>query len=96
MSREIVLRRGRMGPQYWQGQIQAQRTSGLTQAAFCAREGLAYSTFTRWKRRLGHSSEQPHQAAFVELLAPEPTTSSTSWDLELDLGRALRLRWRRR
>ena len=28
--------------------------SGLTQKAFCEREGVALSTFQYWKRRLGH------------------------------------------
>ncbi len=39
-------------------------TSGLSEAAFCRREGIANGTFWRWKHRLGVSEGQT--AAFVE------------------------------
>ncbi|MCA1769533.1 MAG: hypothetical protein LC652_06120 [Halomonas sp.] len=39
-------------PQQWQTLIEQQATSGLNQAAFCTREGIAKSSFQLWKRRL--------------------------------------------
>jgi hypothetical protein len=37
---------------YWRAQIEAQRGSGLSQAAFCARHGLRKGTFSFWKWKL--------------------------------------------
>lgn len=38
----------------WQRLVRLYRDSSLSQRAFCAEQGLALSTFTRWCRRLGH------------------------------------------
>ncbi len=37
----------------WRGIFARQRASGLSQAVFCAREGIAPSSFALWKKRLG-------------------------------------------
>ena len=37
---------------YWEGKIAAWLTSGLTQRAFCEREGLKRPTFDYWRRRI--------------------------------------------
>jgi len=52
----------------WTRIIRDQDASGLTVAAFCARRGLAVSTFYPWKRRLASAAEFSHAAtpAFVE------------------------------
>lgn len=42
----------RRSPAQWQGLIERQAASGLSQAAFCAREGAAVSSFQYWKHRL--------------------------------------------
>jgi hypothetical protein len=39
--------------------------SGLSQQAFCHRQGLTLSTFTYWRRRL--SSASPNTDRFVEI-----------------------------
>ncbi|MBA4138217.1 MAG: hypothetical protein C0518_12950 [Opitutus sp.] len=49
--------------------VRAYRESGLNQAAFAKREGLAYSTFCHWvqKAAKGH----------LRITAPTPTTSAS-------------------
>lgn len=37
----------------WRQAVRQWRSSGLSQAEFCRREGLRYSQFAWWKRRLG-------------------------------------------
>jgi len=53
----------------WTRIVQEQAASGLTVAEFCARRGLAVSTFYPWKRRLASEAAQTPRAAtpaFVE------------------------------
>lgn len=45
--------------QYWAGQISAWQASGLTQAGYCAREGLKYATFAYWRQRLATDADKP-------------------------------------
>ena len=40
----------RRGAEAWQEIIERQRTSGRSQKAFCAAEGLVLGTFHHWKR----------------------------------------------
>jgi hypothetical protein len=40
---------------YWHEQLAAQAASGCSGRAWCEREGLSYSTFLRWRRRLGET-----------------------------------------
>jgi hypothetical protein len=41
---------------YWQAQVEAQRRSGLSQAAFCRRRGFPKGTFGFWKWKLTHEA----------------------------------------
>jgi len=73
--------------------------SGQTIEQFCAQQGLALSTFSRWRQRLRSNSRKATQgspeAVFVELSrgdAPCPVVSP--WDVELQLGNGMFLRWR--
>jgi len=53
----------------WTRIVRDQASSGLSVAAFCARHGLAVSTFYPWKRRLASEATQTPRAAtpaFVE------------------------------
>ncbi len=43
----------RRGESQWRAILSAFAGSGLSQKAFCEREGVAVSTFPYWKRRLG-------------------------------------------
>src|SRR5262245_9974878 len=63
----------------WQQRLHRFARSGLTVAAFCAREGLAPATFHAWKRRVRDAAAprfvpvrltKPAAAAPVELVLP--------------------------
>ena len=49
--------------------------SGLIQRAFCQREGLAYSSFDYWRRRIGSAavSTKARQPRKLTLVAAVPT-----------------------
>jgi hypothetical protein len=71
------------------GRFQA---SGLGRREFCRREGLALSSFQRWRDRVRRRSAR---SAFVELVpASTPARAKSDWALELSLpnGVCLRLR----
>ncbi len=75
--------------------------SGQSQRDFCKAEGVALSTFLRWRRDLGpgvagpsaatKQDSAPASSPFVELITPTP---AQSWTIELELpgGCVLRLR----
>ena len=49
--------------EYWQGQVEAQGRSGLSQAVFCRRRGLRKGTFSFWKWKFAHEARgRPRQA----------------------------------
>jgi len=70
---------------HWRRVLAAWRQSGVTQAAFCRREGISTATFYWWKRRLGGEGKgsacatrrAPHADRFVELRPAEAATAST-------------------
>ena len=100
----------RRSAQEWRTLIRAHSRGNETRKHFCARHGVALSTFERWRRRVrsempdSDSASRPLRAArdstpslFVEL-APEANpiiASSSAWDVELDLGAGMVLRLRR-
>ena len=49
--------------QRWRERIEAQRSSGLSVAEFCHREGIGKAGFYYWKRRVGAGSAE----GFLEL-----------------------------
>ncbi|WP_411913464.1 IS66 family insertion sequence element accessory protein TnpA [Wenzhouxiangella sp. AB-CW3] len=95
MSRTTRIRRS---ADQWRSLISKQADSGLTQSVFCRREGLSLSTFCNWKRKL--SSESDSRAE--ESAESEPwidlgglAATDPGWDIELDLGNGVCLRFRR-
>lgn len=77
----------------WREILDRFASSGLTQEQFCAREGLALSTFYSWRAKLSTASALPRLADFVEVT---PTCSSSSFDIELALPGGVVLRMRTR
>ena len=72
---------------------------GQTREQFCAHEGLAVSTFSRWRQRmraLGHADAKlSSEAVFVEFSgADAPHAVASPWDVELQLGAGVFLRLR--
>jgi len=65
--------------------------SGQTREQFCADQGLALSTFSRWRQRLRSAVQDldppSTDAVFVELAREEALATATpTWDVELQLG----------
>ncbi len=70
--------------------------SGLSALAYCRREKIPRSTFTRWQQRLRVAAPPPDAARFVELpLVANEDASLSSAALELSLPGGVVLRWRR-
>ncbi len=72
---------------------------GQTREQFCADEGLAVSTFSRWRQRIqaqGHANTKlPSEAVFVALSSADaPHVVASQWDVELQLGAGVFLRLR--
>ena len=77
----------------WRDLIERQRTSGLSVAVFCRRDGVAASSFFAWKRKLGFVPATP---AFVEATIagtppPPPRRSAGRIEVRLRGGRRVRV-----
>jgi len=66
----------------WAQWIDRQRRSGTSVAGFCARHGLAVSSFHRWRRRLA----AVEASTFVEVATAMPTGDSVVIELLLPNG----------
>jgi hypothetical protein len=90
--KDLGLERG------WRQRLHRQRSSGLSLAAFCAREGVTGSSFHAWKRRLTSRSlpipaEPP---LFVPLRLGRPRRDGDSVPgpgVEIELPHHVRLRF---
>ncbi len=78
--------------QTWRQLIDDWSGSGLGQREFCIRQGVGYSTFCKWKQRILSESPSP-VPELIEITPPrEPVRH---WDVELELGADVILRFRR-
>jgi hypothetical protein len=91
MTEMTGRRRIRRNRVEWQQLIEEQAGSGLTQSAFCASHGISVGSFGNWKRRL--SAEAPLEP-WLEL-GTLGGHGAAGWDVELDLGEGVCLRFRR-
>lgn len=102
----LKQRHSRYPAEQWQAWIDEQSRSGQSQQVFCEQKGLSKSSFQHWKRRLasGTSVTSPSSATATAspLFAPVsmPATDETDdqtrgWEIELDLGGGVCLRFRR-
>lgn len=103
MTRSTTLSkraRIRRGEDAWRELVVRFEQSGQTREQFCSDQGLALSTFSRWRQRLRSAVQEAATASadavFVEL-APEETlaVAAPTWDVELQLGADVVLRLRR-
>lgn len=60
-DRTGAVRRSRR--EYWQGQVETQGQSGLSQAAFCRRRSLRKGTFSFWKWKFAQEARARRQRA---------------------------------
>ena len=91
--KETTTQRKRRRREEWQQLIEAQSVSELTQAAFCAANGLSLASFQNWKRRLAAERTVPAEP-WVDLGTLDRPAGS-GWDIELELGDGVCLRLRR-
>lgn len=92
-------RRVRRSIDEWRELIARFEQSGQTIKQFCAQQGLALSTFNRWRHRLRTDCREVAQgspdAVFVELSRDDgPCAVTSPWDVELQLGNGMFLRLR--
>jgi hypothetical protein len=80
----------------WRRVFEKCEASGLSALAFCQREGIARTTFTRWQQRVRVVPSEPKTAAFVELplSMQESSASLAPGELELSLPGGVMLRWK--
>lgn len=88
-----MARRGKRGvrrdEKQWIEILRRFEASGLGVTAFCKREGLALSSWQRWRRRLGSKAS----AQFVDLVPTTPAPSS-EWAVELTFPNGVSIRLR--
>jgi hypothetical protein len=74
---------------YWKRRVEAWERSGLSQRQFCAKRGLALSTFQWWRAKLRRAEVPATAAPFVPLTlgAPAPVAA-----IEVELRSKTRLR----
>jgi len=70
--------------------VQAYRSSGLTQKAFCKREGIKYYTFVSWVGRLRQEEQKGKESSrgtsFREIVVKnQPTGAGAKAGLEVEL-----------
>lgn len=74
---------------YWQQHFKRCQASGLTRRAYCAREGLALSTFDRWRSlsrsTAGASSKTALTLVPIQVERPHHATlkSPAGWEIQL-------------
>lgn len=68
-----------LGREEWDELLAGYMESGLTQAAYCKREGINYHTFVAWlgrQRRSGSKDGQPGRTKFHEITIPSVSGGS--------------------
>ena len=89
----------RRSPEQWRELFTRFEQSGQTRERFCAEQGLALSSFDRWRHKLRHDVPRGEavvgDALFVELTSDGESSAKAPWDVELQLGGGMILRLRR-
>ena len=72
---------------------------GQSREQFCADQGLVVSTFSRWRQKIrlqgDTDAKLSSEAVFVELSSADaPDAVASPWDVELQLGKGMFLRFR--
>ncbi len=85
----------RRGHEQWSRLISEQQCSQLSQKAYCRKHGLGLSTFQYWKRKLTTSGLPVSSAdAWLELPSGVEGSFVGGWDIELELGNGICLRFK--
>ncbi len=73
----------------WREVLEKFDVSGLSQMAFCEREGVAQTSFQKWRRKL-LSKKAKDIGPFVELPA-QPSPATTAVELSFPSGLVVRI-----
>jgi len=85
----------RRSAKQWQAIMADYEASGLSQEAFCARESLAMSTFSKWRKQLTNGmADAAAGPMFVDLTNLRGCEQRSGWDIELTFGDGMSLRLR--
>ena len=85
----------RRGQEEWQYLISEQQNSDLSQKVYCQERGLGLSTFQYWKRKLTPAGLPVSQAdSWLELPSAVDGSLVAGWDIELELGNGICLRFK--
>lgn len=73
---------------FWQTQIDAQLSSGLSAPAFCRLQALSYHKFSYWRRKLALPPSTPadSSAGFASVLISAPVATDSGLTLTLPNG----------
>ena len=91
-------RHQRCSAEGWREIFERRAASGLSMATFCQREGIAHSSYARWRTQLAHAARDagaapsPIGAGFVDagVLAHRVTADTAERiDLRLELGHGI-------
>ncbi len=86
-------------PEQWRDLFTRFEQSGQTRERFCTEQGLALSSFDRWRHKLRHDGPRGEagvgDALFVELTPDAESSVKPTWAVELQLGAGVVLRLRR-
>ncbi len=89
----------RRSPEQWRDLFTSFEQSGQTRERFCTEQGLALSSFDRWRHKLRYDGPRGEavvgDALFVELTPDAESSVKPAWDVELQLGAGVVLRLRR-
>jgi hypothetical protein len=74
----------------WREVIKRQAESSLSIEAFCEREGIAKSSFGKWRRSL-KKERKPSKKGFIELLPEKPEQTPLRVEIQFPNGSILRV-----
>ena len=77
--------------EYWRGEVNRWRSSGLTQKEYCNKEGLSLDRFGTWKRRFDREGESRSGAPVA---VPSGIVSSALLERRQSLGLVVSERYR--
>jgi len=95
MMNEVAAKSGRRSREEWLSLMAAYEAGDLSQREFCREQGVAYSTFGYWRKRLRSPAEkfEARPEPLLEL-SPFSMADSVDWRMELELGSGIVLRVR--
>lgn len=88
----------KLGEDYWRKQVENWKRSGLTQVAYCQKQGLPLKTFNRWRGKELARAAAANQVRPVTLVPVSVETTATpdivrlrspgGWQIELPISPA--------